>query len=140
MENESPTIEVSAQALAAFRENKEAINREVVARSLARTEETAHHGAEAERLITSGIEFTTRMLDSAMAVGEIALLEDQLTWAMERLPHDGVVPRFVLNRLEIYREVVEACLPAPYASEVGRVVGWMTDRQQELVQARNTDV
>ncbi len=126
---------VSPDALSAFRDAREAIIREVVARSLAREEEVVHHGDEAERLIASGIEFTTRMLDAAMAVGEVSLLEDQLVWAMDRLPHEQVSPDHVLHRFQIYAEAVRELLPGEYAAQVNRFLEWMIVRQQELVQA-----
>ena len=138
MEKRERIARVSAEALTAFREEKEAITQEVAARSLARREEVAHHGEEAESLITSGIEFTTRMLETAMTMGEVALLDDQLTWAMDRLPHDGVSPEHVLERFRIYRQVVEECLPAAHAAEVVRFLEWMIARQQELLH-RETD-
>lgn len=137
MQEKKPIGPVSAAALAAFRKEKQAIIQEAAARSLARRDEVAHHGDEAERLITSGLEFTTRMVDAAMKMGEVALLDDQLTWAMDRLPHDGVSPEHVLKRFRIYRQVVEEHLPAAHAAEVVRFLEWMIARQQELLQREN---
>ncbi len=125
---------VSAQALAAFRGASQSIIERVVARSLARTDEVVQHGDVAERLITSGIRFTTQMLDAAMAVGEVALLEDQLAWAMDRLPHDGVAPEHILNRLRFYAEAVQELLPAEHAAEVLPFVNWMIARHGEMTQ------
>jgi hypothetical protein len=133
MEKDDRIAPISKEALAAFREEKSAITQEVAARSLSREDEVAHHGEEAGRLVTSGIEFTTRMLEAAMTVGEITLLDDQLTWAMERLPHDGVSPQYVLNRFRIYRQVVEDVLPKPHASEITPFLDWMIARQRELI-------
>lgn len=48
------------------------------------------HGDEAEKLLKIGMEYITKMLESAMSLGEISLLKDQLSWACDRLPHDGV--------------------------------------------------
>lgn len=137
MQEKKPIGPVSAEALAAFRKEKQAIIQEVAARSLARRDEVAHHGDDAERLIRSGLEFTTRMVNAAMAMGEVGLLDDQLTWAMDRLPHDSVSPEHVLNRFRIYRQVVEERLPAAHAAEVARFLEWMIARQQELVQREN---
>lgn len=137
MDEREAIAPASAEALAAFRKERETIIQAVAARSLARQEEVAHHGDEAERLITSGIEFTTRMVDAAMAMGEVVLLADQLRWAMDRLPHDGVSPEYVLNRFRIYRQVVEERLPADHAADVVRFLDWMIVRQQELLQREN---
>ena len=53
------------------------------------------------------------MLDAALATGEEVLLADQLTWALDRLPHDGVAPQHVLARFRILRDVVIARMTAP---------------------------
>ncbi len=137
MPAERPIPPVNADTLAAFREKQETIIRQVAERSLARQQEVAHHGDEAEQRITSGLVFTSRMLDAAMAVGELSLLEDQLTWAMDRLPHDGVVPEHVLHRLRIYREVVRETLAERHASEIESYLTWMIARQEELLQERS---
>jgi hypothetical protein len=137
MSNEQSIPPVSAEALAAFREKQETITEQVAERSLAREQEVAHHGEDAERLIKSGLTFTTRMLDAAMAVGEVSLLEDQMTWAMERLPHDGVVPAHILNRLRIYRRVVRETLPERHASEIEPYLTWMIARMDELLEERS---
>ena len=68
---------------------------------------------------------------------QVSLLEDQLTWAMERLPHDGVVPAHILNRLRIYREVVGETLPERHANEIEPYLTWMIARQKELLEERS---
>jgi hypothetical protein len=73
------------------------------------------------------------MLDTAMTTGEIALLEDQLTWAMDRLPHEGVKPECTLHRLQIYVDVVQEILPDHQAEEINQFIKWMIQRQQELM-------
>ncbi len=105
---------------------------ETAARALARKEDVAHHGAEAPRLITAGIEVTVRMLDAAMAAGESALLEDQLRWSLDRLPHDGVSTEQILSRFALLREVVKERMPAALATEVTRVIEWMEIRLRDL--------
>ena len=134
MEGRNSVSPITPEAMSAFQDNRQAIVREVVARSMAHENEVVQHGDEAERLIGSGIEFTTRMLEAAMAIGEVSLLEDQLVWAMDRLPHDRVAPEHVLHRFQIYAEVVRDLMPAEYAAEVTRFIEWMLARQQELTQ------
>jgi hypothetical protein len=123
---------VSAEALAAFRAASQSIVDRVVARSLAHRDDVVQHGEAAGPLITSGIRFTTQMLEAAMAVGEVALLEDQLAWALDRLPH-GVSPEHVLKRFRIYGEVVQELLPAQYAAEILPFVDWLIARQQAVM-------
>ena len=123
---------VSKTALEAFRGASSQITAETSLRALARREEVAHHGADALRLISSGIEFTVRMLDAAMAAGESALLEDELRWALDRLPHDGVSAEHMLSRFALLREVVKERLSPSAASEVALVIDWMEQRLREL--------
>lgn len=77
--------------------------------------EAAPYGDQAERILSAGLEFAPRMLETAMQPHEPRLLDQQLDWAYERLPHDGVVPEHILSRFQIYAEVVGALLPAPHA-------------------------
>lgn len=123
---------LSKSALAEFREASARIVADTVDRSLARTDEIAGHGSDARRLITGGIEFTVRMLDAALASGEGALLEDELAWALDRLPHDGVSPEHVLSRFQILCEVISAVVSRPHAEQLVRAVEWMSRRLGEL--------
>ncbi len=127
---------VSRTALEAFRRDTSRIIAETSSRALARTEEVVHHGADASRLITSGIEFTVRMLDAAMAAGEGALLEDELRWALDRLPHDGVSAEHNLSRFALLREVVKERQSPNGASEVAAVIEWMEGRLRQLAAER----
>jgi hypothetical protein len=124
---------LTPEALAAFRAISPTVIRETVARSLQRTSEVAQHGEEAERLLTAGLEFTTLMLDAAMATGEIPLLEDELSWARIRLPFDGVAAEHVLNRLIIYRDLITSLMPPEYTRQVSEYIDWMIARQRELL-------
>jgi hypothetical protein len=124
---------ISVEALESFRENSQLIIKETVRRSLKREEEVSQHGDQAEKLITSGLEFTTKMLEAAMSMGEIPLLEDELTWAKDRLPHDGVEMEHVLTRFKIYRDLVGEKLPPEYATEVTGFIDWMIAHQKEII-------
>jgi hypothetical protein len=128
---------ISPEALASFKEKSPLIIKETVKRSLKRDKEVAHHGDQAEKLITSGLEFTTRMLEAAMGMGEISLLEDELSWAQDRLPHDGVEMEHVLSRFKIYRDVVKDTLPPEYAAEVNGFIEWMIVHQKEIIDEKN---
>ena len=133
MSNSDAIPAISPQAIDAFRTASPTLIKETVARSLARTDEVAHHGEDAERLLTAGMEFTVRMLEAAMLTGEIPLLEDELAWAKDRLPHDGVSPEHILSRFKIFREVIISTLPDPYTAEITPFLDWMMARQQEII-------
>ena len=134
METLDAGVPVGVEVMTAFRSARQAIIERVVSRSMEHQDEVVHHGEEAEQIITSGIQFTTQMLESAMAVGEIALLEDQLAWAMDRLPHDGVAPHHLLHRLRLYGQVVKELLPAEHAAQISPYIDWMVSRHQEMMQ------
>jgi hypothetical protein len=125
---------VSLVALTSFQENKDKIIKETVQRSLERVQEVAHHGEIAQELLTAGLDFTTKMIEAALSTGEVALLEDELEWAKDRLPHDGVEMEHVLNRLKIYRDVVNETLPSEYAHEINPFLNWMINYQQTLTE------
>lgn len=92
-----------------------------------------HHGEKATELLTTGLEFTTKMLEVALSMGEVALLEDELKWAQDRLPHDGVQMEHVLNRFKIYRQVINETLPSGYANEINTFIDWMISYLQDLM-------
>lgn len=125
---------VNQSAMSAFKINRPMIIQEVVSRSMQRTEDTTQHGDQAEELITSGLEFTTRMLENTMPTGQTALLEDQLTWALDRLPHDRVAPEHLLSRFEIYTQVVAELMETEDAQQINRYLEWMINRLEAMLQ------
>lgn len=125
---------ISPGALESFQENRDIIIKETVSRSLKRDHEVEHHGENAPQLLTTGLEFTTKMLEAAISMGEVALLEDELKWAQDRLPHDGVQMEHVLIRFKIYRDVVNETLPSGYANEITTFIDWMINYQQALME------
>ncbi len=125
---------ISSEAMEEFQTYKEDIIKETVHQSLGREEEVQHHGEEAEKLITQGIEFTTKMLESAMLVGEPLLLEDELNWAKDRLPHDGVALEHVLSRFQIYRQVVKDKISPEHAPEIVSYLDWMITQLKTIIQ------
>lgn len=124
---------ISPEALESFQENRDTLIKETVSRSLKRDHEVEHHGEKAPQLLTTGLEFTTKMMEAAMSMGEVVLLEDELKWAQDRLPHDGVQMEHVLNRFKIYRDVVNETLPSEYANEITTFIDWMINYQQALM-------
>ena len=125
---------ISKEALTEFQESSSLIIRETVIRSLKREDEIVQHGDRAEELLTKGLEFTAQMLEAAMSLGELPLLEDELLWAKDRLPHDGVKMEHVLVRLKIYRELIKESLQEEHTKEITPYLDWMIKRQEELIQ------
>lgn len=127
---------ISTEALISFKEHIPEIIKETVNRSLKREEEVAHHGEKGREVLTSGIGFLTRNLEAAMSMGEVAFLEDQLIWAQDRLPHDGVESEHLLSRFKIYREVILKTLTPAHAAEITGYIDWMISFQQGLIERR----
>lgn len=132
IKNELPPI--SPEALASFQVNKEFLIKKTVQRSLQREHEVAHLGESAQDLLTAGMQFTTQMLEAAMSMGEVALLEDELEWAQDRLPHDGVEMEHVLNRLKILCDVTRETLPPEQANEINEFIKWMIKHGNYLME------
>ncbi len=124
---------ISPQALKAFRAAAPEIIKETMQQSMRCKEDIAQHGDQAESLITAGLGFTTHMLDSVMAFGATALMTDELTWAADRLPHDGVTMQQVTNRLKIYRQIVIDKLSPGDSHEVAEYIDWMIVRLESPV-------
>jgi hypothetical protein len=123
---------VSGAALEAFRAAAPRLLADTAARALAVTEDVAQHGADARRLVTMGLEFTLRALDAAMADGRAELAEDELRWALVRLPHDAVSMEQVLSRFRLLRELVDESLPSAPAAEIAAVIAWFEARMVVL--------
>ncbi|MGB9201863.1 hypothetical protein, partial [Methanobacterium sp.] len=124
----------SKEAMVAFNEASPKIIKETVICSLEREDEVVQYGNDAQNILTTGLKFTTQMLESAMYIGEIPILEDQLLWAKDKLPADGVEMEHILVRLRIYREIIIEILSNEHANEIIPFVDWMIERQNELIQ------
>ncbi len=126
--------------LKAFQQARWRIIQYATARALTYDNEVAPLGSRAEQIIAAGFEFTTRMLETAMALQHPTLLEQQLAWGNQRQPHDGVTSAHLLSRFQLYAEAVNAVLPTDHAAAVNQYVHWMIARQQEFVdQSRNSN-
>ncbi len=124
----------SAAAMADYRRHKRKIIEFVVAEALKNPADVAHHGVEAERIVTAGLEFTADTIETVMQVGDPALFEFQLSWAQDRLPHDGVSPAFVLARFRQFASGVALFLAPEHAQEVNPWIEHLIQGQATVVQ------
>lgn len=125
---------ISQESMSAFKEASPKIIKETVILSLEREDEVLQLGNDAKEILTAGLKFTTQMLESAMYMGEIPILEDELLWAKDKLPDDGVEMEHILVRLRIYREIIIKNLSLEYVHEIIPFVDWMIERQNELIE------
>jgi hypothetical protein len=69
-------------------------------------EQISHRSAGVIRLPATGMEFTLKMLITAMQFTEISILENEIRWALERAPHDRALPGHRMSRFEILKRVL----------------------------------
>jgi hypothetical protein len=72
-----------------------------------------------------------------MQVHSAEMLEHQLQWAWDRLPHDGVQHAHLVSRFQIIAQVINSDLPSQNAQEIDPFVQWMIERQNQLIQEKN---
>ena len=133
MANNSELPLVTPVTLAAFEAQRGELVKKTVARAMARPQEVAQHGVEAEQLLTVGLDFTTQALAVAMRLRDGEMLDQQLRWGNDRLPHDGVSAVQVLHRLEDLAEVVSATLAEGDAAVVNAYVKRMIGQERALI-------
>jgi len=116
---------ISPEAMAAYRYACPDLIKDTVAESLKETCNVEEFGEQAERIVTSGLVFTTRMLEAAMAMGSKIILKDEIEWAQDRLPHDGVDMMQVVCRIKILRRQIINRIQPALASEITAYVDWL---------------
>lgn len=131
-----PSQPVNSQTLASFREYAPRLIEAMIVREFG-TERLGGRKAEAD-MVAAGMGFVIKMLDAAMEIGDVTILEDQLVWAAERLPHDGVSSGDVLQRFENFEQVLKAMLEPEHAQAIVLYVQWMIDRQRDIMDHSQT--
>jgi len=124
--------QVSQSALTEYRKLLSQIIEEVV-ESVYQDSTRARDGRAQIDLLPAGFEFTLKMLDGAASVGDLALLEDQLQWAVQRLPHQGILPEHLYKRFQLLETIMEEVLSEGTWSEFHPYIQWMIARQGQLV-------
>lgn len=127
---------VSAGAQAAFVKRHAQIIAATVSRLLSEPGQFDHLGDQAERILTSGFEFTSATLEACMAVNNADLLVEQLRWSQDRLPHDGIQMERMAKNLDVYCEVIVELIPSAYAAEIVALVHQLQAAQVEMAQIK----
>ena len=128
-----PTPNVSAEAQAAFKKNHAKIIELTVANLLAEPGQFDHFGDQAESTLTAGLEFTSSSLETCMLINDASLLIEQLRWAKDRLPHDGISMNRMTESLKVYCDVINKMLPAPFATKIVGLIKNMISAQIEMM-------
>lgn len=119
---------VSEDAVQSLTELGQQIIEETVDQSMENSDEVAHHGPEARRILEAGFQFTHQMLLAALKSGADDLLVDQADWAVNRLPHDNVQMPHLLLRLKRYRQAIINHLEPEHARQITPYVDALIDR------------
>jgi hypothetical protein len=128
-----PKPNISNEAQTAFRKNQPRLNEILVTRLLAEPGQFDHLGDQAEITLKSGFEFTSSNLEACMLMNDASLLIDQLRWAKDRLPHDGISMDRMVKNLQVYCDVISDLLPQPYAAEIVNMIQNMISTQQAIM-------
>lgn len=131
-----PKPNVSQEAQLAFKKNLPKINDLLVARLLVEPGQFDHLGDQAEKILRSGFEFTSSNLEAYMLMNDASLLIDQLSWAKDRLPHDGISMERMVKNLGVYCEVISELLPKEYSPEIINMIQGMISAQKEISQMK----
>ena len=126
-------LPITAHAMSSFLQQKDTIIKNAVDEAVRYEDDMPYDSMKKETIIRYGFEYTTRMLEAVMAVGEIALFEDQITWAQDRLPHDGVQSKNILRLFKIYSKHISTSLSEQDASEIQPYMSWLIKRQEQLM-------
>ncbi len=81
---------ISKEAQKEFNLNQRKIIDTLIPRLLSEQDEFNHLGDAAENTLQDGFEFLSSSLEACMQIDDFSLLESQLNWAGDRLPHDGI--------------------------------------------------
>lgn len=127
---------VSPEAVEAFKKEQQNIINDAVAVSMKFKEDVEHHGEQAEQLIGTGLMFTAKMLEAILPTGQTVLLDDQLKWAVERLPHDGVQTTQIIKRLNYFSEALSKRIPPRLSEEIIPYIDYMIKRMEEITSSQ----
>jgi len=114
--------DISKEAQKEFKQNKQRIIDSLVERLLAEPGAFDHLGEQAENTLRAGFEFTSSSLEACMQINDMSLLANQLSWAKDRLPHDGISMDRMQKNIQEYCRVISEVIPQPYAVEIVNVV------------------
>jgi hypothetical protein len=125
---------VDSSTIASFKKLKNSIIDQTVADIMRHTRYMEELGSAAEEKIRSGLDFTIEVLISVMSLGDKNLLEDQLTWAKDRLPHDGVQSDHIMENLKLLAGVIKDLMTEKDAESIVPYVEWMIKRMEQVDQ------
>ena len=122
---------VSAAALTEFEENEYHIISKVVEKAQTQISDSMPEGGS--EVLRAGMEFTVSSFRNAMNLGELTILENQINWGMDRLPHDGVKPTNVYQNFQLMADAVDELLSPESAQQIRAYVDWCVAKIKEML-------
>jgi len=123
---------VNNSTTASFKKLKNTLIDRAAANIMLHTKSMDTLGNTAEEKIRSGLDFTIEVLISVMSLGDVNLLEDQLNWAKDRLPHDGIEPEHIMENMKILAGVINELMTKTDADSIAPYMQWMIKRMERM--------
>jgi hypothetical protein len=84
-------------------------------------------------VLEAGLDFILKGFASAMEMGELKIMDYQIEWGMDRLPHDGVSSLNVLATFRLVGEVVNELLSPGHAHQVQLYIDWSLAKIESMI-------
>jgi hypothetical protein len=123
---------VDHDTIASFKRLKNSLIDRAVSNIMLHSRSMDELGDTAEEKIRSGLDFTIEVLISVMSLADVNLLEDQLNWAKDRLPHDGIQPDHIMENMKILSGVINELMTETDADSIVPYLEWMIKRMERL--------
>ena len=128
MNTESINTPVSSEVLKEFGEKKDEIMKQTLVSWINKSEMQGLEINDISEKYRAGLVFTLDMLATAMMLNDPNLLEDQINWAVIRLPHDGISRTEMIENLLILREEVKSIMSMVNQKPVVVYLDWMIEK------------
>ncbi len=120
---------VSPESIELFNKLKQSIVDQAVDTAMKNSEDLPELGEDVRSRFAVGMDFVMRMLEAAMMTfGEPAILEDEVSWALDRLTHDGVLPNHLVLSLTTLKHVIDQNMEDKHAEQINAYIDRMIHR------------
>ena len=128
MNTESINTPVSSEVLKEFGGKKDEIMKQTLVSWINKSEMQGLEINDISEKYRAGLVFTLDMLATAMMLNDPNLLEDQINWAVIRLPHDGISRTEMIENLLILRGEVKSIMSMVNQKPVVVYLDWMIEK------------
>jgi hypothetical protein len=128
MDKEFLNKPVSSEILEEFVERKDELIKHTIANWVKNSEAGEAQTKELSEKYQAGLVFTLDMLTTAMELGDLDLLEDQIKWALIRLPHDGISHNDLIENLVLLKKEFEEFISQENLDPIVFYLDWMIEK------------